>query len=58
MNGRAGRRVACVLSGDGMAVEVLDMEGGPGGEDSDENEQGGEQSQAEDFSGEISMHEE
>ncbi|KAI0639387.1 anaphase-promoting complex, cyclosome, subunit 4-domain-containing protein [Trametes polyzona] len=32
VNGRAGRRVSCVLDGTGMTVEVLDMEG----EDEDE----------------------
>ena len=27
VNGRAGRRVACVLDGEGLGLEVLDMEG-------------------------------
>lgn len=35
VNGRAGRRVACVLAGDGLGVEVLDME-------ADADEDGGE----------------
>lgn len=34
VNGRAGRRVACVLDGDGMELEMFDMEG----EDGDEEE--------------------
>lgn len=36
MNGRAGRRVACVLDGRGTAVESLDMEG----DDADGDESG------------------
>ena len=27
VNGRAGRRVACVLDGEGMELEMFDMEG-------------------------------
>lgn len=27
VNGRVGRRVVCVLDGDGTRMEVLDMEG-------------------------------
>ena len=27
VNGRAGRRVACVLGEEGLALEVFDMEG-------------------------------
>ena len=33
VNGRAGRRVACVLDGGGMELEMFDMEGD--GEDED-----------------------
>ena len=46
MNGRAGRRVSCVLDEAGLSVEVLDMEGE---EDEEEEEAGevGEESAAE-----------
>ena len=37
MNGRAGRRVSCVLDEAGLSVEVLDMEG-----EEDEEEEAGE----------------
>ena len=33
VNGRLGRRVACVLDSAGLALEVLDMEGEEGEED-------------------------
>ncbi|KAG9314377.1 anaphase-promoting complex, cyclosome, subunit 4-domain-containing protein [Chiua virens] len=39
VNGRVGRRVVCVLDGDGMTMEVLDMEG--------EEQEGEEESEAE-----------
>ena len=37
VNGRAGRRTVCVLGGDGMELEMLDMEG-EGGEDPEDEE--------------------
>lgn len=39
VNGRVGRRVACVLGGEGTAMEVLDMEG----EEEEEEEEEGEE---------------
>ncbi|KIY71613.1 hypothetical protein CYLTODRAFT_418678 [Cylindrobasidium torrendii FP15055 ss-10] len=38
VNGRVGRRVACVLDGSGSSLEILDIEGGAE-EDEDEDEQ-------------------
>jgi hypothetical protein len=40
VNGRVGRRTACVLAGDGMVLETLDMEG-EGEGDEEEEELGG-----------------
>lgn len=33
VNGRVGRRVVCVLDGDGTTLEVLDMEGEEDGDE-------------------------
>lgn len=42
VNGRAGRRVSCVLDGTGVAVEVLDMEGEDEELELEEEEEAGE----------------
>lgn len=38
LNGRKGRRIACVLGGQGLQLEVLDLE--EGGEEEEEEDQG------------------
>jgi len=38
LNGRAGRRVACVLDGEGVGLEILDMEGEAEAEDASTTE--------------------
>jgi len=43
VNGRAGRRVACVLDGDGVALELLDMEGEDGGDGEGSDGGGGDE---------------
>jgi anaphase-promoting complex subunit 4 len=40
VNGRAGRRVACVLDDRGLALEILDMEGEGEAEDTEGRESG------------------
>lgn len=47
MNGRVGRRVACVLDGTGQTLEILDMEGEGEGEEEEEGEEGEEMATAE-----------
>lgn len=38
VNGRAGRRVVCILDGDGTTMDILDMEGDEDMEGEDESE--------------------
>lgn len=38
VNGRVGRRVVCILDGDGTTMEILDMEGDEDMEAEDESE--------------------
>jgi anaphase-promoting complex subunit 4 len=42
MNGRKGRRVACVLANDGRNLEVFDMEEEEGDEEADDGDEDAE----------------
>ena len=44
MNGRVGRRVACVLDDAGLSLEILDLEGEAEEEEEEEAEEGAEES--------------